>query len=105
MEVRMEDIIMNLVVNSGEARSKAMEAIGEAKKGEIDNARILLSEAETSLGKSHDYQMDLICAEAGGEQIPMSLIMVHGQDHLMNAMVILDLAKEFVELYEHQKKA
>jgi len=29
----------------------------------------------------------------------MSLLMIHAQDHLMNAMTVKDLAAEMVELY------
>ena len=30
--------------------------------------------------------------------------MVHAQDHLMNAMTIKDMAKEFVDMYEEFRK-
>lgn len=30
----------------------------------------------------------------------MSLLMVHAQDHLMNAMTVKDLAAEMIDLYE-----
>ena len=29
----------------------------------------------------------------------LSLLMVHGQDHLMNAITFLDMAKEMVDVY------
>ncbi len=29
----------------------------------------------------------------------MSLIMIHGQDHLMNAMTVQDLAEQMIEMY------
>ena len=38
--------------------------------------------------------------EAGGEKTDMTLLMVHAQDHLMNAMTVKDLAAELVEIYE-----
>ena len=30
----------------------------------------------------------------------MSLLMCHGQDHLMTAMVVIDLAEKFIEVYQ-----
>ena len=42
--------------------------------------------------------------EAAGEKVETSLIMCHGQDHLMTAMVIIDLAAEFIDVYKSMKK-
>lgn len=35
----------------------------------------------------------------GGEKVELSLLFVHAQDHLMNAITIKELASEFVDLY------
>ncbi|CAI0855698.1 N,N'-diacetylchitobiose-specific phosphotransferase enzyme IIA component [Serratia entomophila] len=37
--------------------------------------------------------------DEGVGKIPVSLILVHAQDHLMNAMLIQDLATDMIELY------
>ena len=52
------------------------------------------------LFRSHHVQTDLIQSEIQGEHIQVMLLMVHAQDHLMDAMVIRDMAAEFVELYK-----
>ncbi|ERI94554.1 lichenan-specific phosphotransferase enzyme IIA component [Clostridiales bacterium oral taxon 876 str. F0540] len=96
----MEEIIMNLIVNGGDARSRAMMAIHSAKAGEIEKAKEFLEEASEYLHKAHDYQTNLIQNEAAGNKTELSLLMVHAQDHLMNAMTIRDLAQEFVDMYE-----
>lgn len=102
--IYMEEIIMNLIVNGGEARSKAMMAIQSAKAGELEKAKELLEEASECLHKAHDYQTNLIQNEAAGNKTELSLLMVHAQDHLMNAMTVRDLAQEFVEMYELYNK-
>ena len=61
-----EDIVMNLVCNGGDCRSKALEAI-QSEKAEL------------------------------------SLLMVHGQDHLMDGMVVYDLASEIIEILRERK--
>ena len=48
----------------------------------------------------HEFQTGILKAEASGEHLEMSLIMVHAQDHLMNSMTVRDLANEFIKLYE-----
>ena len=43
----------------------------------------------------------MIQSEIRGDHIPVMLLMVHAQDHLMDAMVVKDMAVEFVELYRN----
>lgn len=105
-EVSVEDIVMNLVMNGGDARSCAIEAIRAARENRYDDADKLLKDATAALNKAHNFQTDLIQSEMGGaEPTRVSLLMVHGQDHLMNAMTVCDLAAEIVDLNKllHEK--
>lgn len=103
-EFSSEQIIMELVVNGGDGRSKAMEAISLARKGDFEGAMEKLDQCNQSLNKAHAFQTSLIQAEAGGKNTKMTLIMVHGQDHLMNAITVRDFAIEIIELYKQIKK-
>lgn len=96
----MQTITMQLIVNSGDARSKAMEAIGSAKSGKFSEAKELLEQAEKSLTAAHEFQTEIIQEEANGNIKNVSVILIHAQDHLMNAITIIDMAHEFVDLYE-----
>ncbi|QIZ46253.1 PTS lactose/cellobiose transporter subunit IIA [Dickeya zeae] len=101
MEISLEDIITELVVNGGSAKSKAMQAMKAARMGDFDIAEIRIAEANESLQQAHFFQTELIQAEARGEKkASVSLIMVHGQDHLMNAMTTRDIALEMIEMYK-----
>lgn len=95
-----DELVMNIIVEGGNARSLAMEAIQEAKKGNIAQAEELLKECGDALTEAHHVQTGLIQSEIQGEHIQVMLLMVHAQDHLMDAMVIRDMAAEFVELYK-----
>lgn len=97
----MEEIIMQLIVNGGEARSHSMEAIRYAKTGDLLNAKRAIGKAEEFLEKAHDIQTNLIQEEAAGNKTEVSLLMVHAQDHLMNAMTVKDLAQELVDIYDN----
>lgn len=100
-DVSLEDIITELVVNGGNAKSKAMQAIRAARMGEFEAAEQRIKEANESLQQAHQFQTELIQAEARGEKrAAVSLIMVHGQDHLMNAMTTRDLAIEMIEMFK-----
>ncbi len=96
----LELIIINLIANSGEARSLAMEAIHLAKEGKIEEAQISIEASGEKLGLAHKSQTELIQGEARGNLTQPSLLLIHAQDHLMNAITIKDLATEMVELYE-----
>lgn len=101
-----EDIVMNLVCNGGDCRSKALEAIHAARQGEFDKADELMKQAEESMHQAHRFQTELIQGEMqeGAEPTQVSLLMVHGQDHLMDAMVVYDLATEIIELIRELKQ-
>ena len=96
---KYEEIVMGLIVSGGNARSLAMEAIQAAKAGDFDKADILMTECEEALSEAHNIQTELIQKEIRGEHVHIMLLMVHAQDHLMNAIVVKDMALEFIELY------
>ncbi|MBN2795386.1 MAG: PTS lactose/cellobiose transporter subunit IIA [Clostridia bacterium] len=95
-----EMIIFGLITSSGNAKSFAMEAIQHAKDGDFQAARDAISSAEQSLNEAHKTQTSLIQQEARGEGVEVSILLIHAQDHLMNAILLKDLATEFVDLYE-----
>lgn len=95
----MEEKIFGIIVNGGDAKSRAMNAIREAKNGNIDRAKDLIEEANDFLNKTHDIQTELIQNEAAGNKAEISLLMVHAQDHFMSAMTVRDMALEFIDLY------
>lgn len=100
----MEMLIMNLIVDAGSARSYAMNAVGLAREGKLDEARKALAQSGEEMGRAHKTQTDLIQQEAKGNRTEINLFMVHAQDHIMNAMVVKDLAAEFIELYAKLQK-
>jgi PTS system cellobiose-specific IIA component len=98
------DVVFRMILHGGNARSLSMEAIAHAKRGEFDSARQVLQQAAAELRQAHQVQTSLLHEEASGEAgggAPVTLLMVHAQDHLMNAMTVKELAAEFVDLYEH----
>lgn len=95
-----ENIIFGLIANSGEARSYAMEALKEARKSNFEKAREYIEAAEEKLLLAHKTQTELIQREAAGEKVEVNILLIHAQDHLMNAMTIKDLAMEIIELHK-----
>ncbi|KEU48533.1 PTS lactose/cellobiose transporter subunit IIA [Listeria monocytogenes] len=98
----LEQTNMSLIVFGGNAKSDAMLAIDSAKKGDFAQADEQIAQAEQALLEAHHSQTKLIQGEARGEKTEVSLLLVHAQDHLMNAITFKDLAKEIVDLYKNK---
>lgn len=94
-----EQTIMNLIMAGGNAKSSAFEAIYAAKKGDQETAKAKLKEADEFMVAAHNAQTDMLTQEAQGNHVQVSLLMVHAQDHIMNAITFRDLAGEIVDLY------
>jgi PTS system cellobiose-specific IIA component len=92
----MEQEIMQIIVNAGNARSKCIKAMKESVIHHYDVANQLFEQAKTDLVLAHNMQTELIQKEIRGEKVELSLLMVHAQDHLMDALVFKDLAELFI---------
>ncbi|MGE7693002.1 PTS lactose/cellobiose transporter subunit IIA [Lysinibacillus sp. NPDC094177] len=99
-ETVLMESIMGLIVHSGNTRSECMEAIQLAKKGQIQEAKEKIQLANDALIEAHHSQTALLSQEARGEKVEVSMLLIHAQDHLMNAITFRDLATEMIELYE-----
>lgn len=100
MEDKNLEAIMGLIINAGNAKSEAMEAIQAAKTGDFAEARNKLDLANKALVEAHHSQTGLLTEEAKGNNMDVTLLTVHSQDHLMTSITFNDLAKEIVDLYE-----
>ncbi|MDX8000513.1 PTS lactose/cellobiose transporter subunit IIA [Xenorhabdus sp. Reich] len=95
-----EQQIIALLVHSGSARSNALMALQQAKEGNFQQAEVLMEESRQETRAAHVIQTKLIGLDEGCGKLSINLITVHAQDHLMNAMVIQDLANNIIDLYQ-----
>ncbi|BET41970.1 MULTISPECIES: PTS lactose/cellobiose transporter subunit IIA [Atlantibacter] len=95
----LETLIMELLVNAGAARSEALSALQLARKSDFSGAEQAMTQSREFVKQAHKIQTQLIGMDEGSGKLPVNLITVHSQDHLMNAMVIQDLAGDLIELY------
>ena len=80
-----------------------IEAIEEAKKGNIEQARKLIEEGEEIFVEGHKAHAGLIQQEACGDSVIPQLLLVHAEDQLMSAEAFKIIATQFVDLYESLK--
>lgn len=102
MDDEIYQTAFKIILHAGNSRSKSLMALRKAREGELDSATDLMSQAEDDLNQAHEVQTTLIQAEAAGEKTEPNLIMVHAQDHLVMATVMLDVAMEMIYLYRGQ---
>ena len=100
MMIALEEAVMEIIVNAGQSRSLCFEALHAARQGNLDEAKSLLREADGYAGQAHKMQTKLIEQDAGEARQPMTLIMVHAQDHLMNSLLARELSEEIIHLYQ-----
>lgn len=89
-----------IIAASGDARSMAYGALEAAKAGNFAEAEELMAKAEEASAEAHRVQADLLAAEANGEDIKTSIILVHSQDHFMTSMLAIELIKEIITMYK-----
>ena len=97
-------VIMTLIIFGGEAKSSAIEAIRAAKESDFDKADERIEAASKAIVEAHHGQTELLTKAANGEEVAVSIYMVHAQDHLMTGIAFVDLAREIIELYKKKEK-
>ena len=70
----------------------------------IEEAKELINKSKEEMHKAHAFQTKLITEEASGNSVEVNVLLIHAQDHLMNAMNFQQLAEEFIEVYERLVK-
>lgn len=104
MDEQNMQVVMGLIMHGGNAKGKAIEAIRAAKEFDFQLAEAKLEEANEEVNLAHRSQTNLLSQEASGDKVDVSMLLIHGQDHLMNAITTIDLAKEIVSVYRKVKE-
>lgn len=103
MDENYELAIMQLISCGGEARSLAIKAIRAAREEKFEEADSLIEKSIEKMNEAHQAQTELLFAEANNNTPMVSLLMVHAQDHVMNAITVKDLAIEMIAMMKKQK--
>lgn len=99
-EEELEEQIFEIISNVGEAKSCFIESIQEAKKGNIEKARALITEGDASFISGHKVHHALLQKEMEGDPVKISLIVLHAEDQIMAADSFKTIANAFIDLYE-----
>ncbi|MHA2937121.1 PTS lactose/cellobiose transporter subunit IIA [Vibrio sp. RC27] len=101
----LEETVMELIINAGESKSCAMQALYAAKAGKWDEVDGLLDDANAAAKRAHTVQTQLIGMDQGTGKVPVNLIMVHAQDHIMTSMLARELIEELINIHRSMQGA
>ena len=94
----LEEVVMGLIINSGQARSLAYAALKQAKQGDFEAAKTMMEQSRMALSEAHLVQTQLIESDEGEGKMKVSLVLVHAQDHLMTSMLARELVAELKQI-------
>ncbi|WP_042463460.1 PTS lactose/cellobiose transporter subunit IIA [Neobacillus dielmonensis] len=89
-----------LILHSGNARSKVIQALREYREGNQQEAENLIVQAEEDLKVAHDIHFKMIQQEASGNKVEFALLLMHAEDHLMSTITMKELVKELLEIFK-----
>ena len=97
---KIQSIAFEVITLASEAMDACFRSLKAAKEGDRKASKTFMDQYDAVISKAHKTQMSLISNEARGVEMPYSIIMVHAQDHLMQAIFIQRVIKELIEVYE-----
>ena len=93
-----------LVAYAGDARTAALKALDAAEAGDFETAEAKVDEAQKDINDAHNQQTKLLSEEAGGADMDVTFIMVHGQDTLMTTMLLIDETRYMIRMFKRIKE-
>ena len=99
MTEEFELICMQMITNSGSAKSSYIEAIQKAKEGAFDEAERLMEEGDQFFSEAHGVHGNLLAQEASGEKVEFALILMHAEDQMASTEMVRVMAGEIIALY------
>lgn len=94
----LETIIFNIIIHGGNARALAYEALEKARESDYEEVERLLEECRQEMTLAHNTQTKLVQDEVKGENVKISLLLIHAQDQLMTSMTEQTLIQQMIEM-------
>ena len=94
----MEQVLFQLILHAGSARSFAKEAGQYAEEGDWEAAGKALEEANEEQNKAHKVNTTIITKAARGEDLEISVLLVHALDLLMLAWSEIDYTEQYLHV-------
>lgn len=100
----LELISFKIISAVGSARSSFINAIQEAKAGNLDRAKKLVEEGDSYFSEGHKAHMEILTIQASGKEIKLDILFIHAEDQMMSAETMKIISQEFIDLYTTNQK-
>ena len=97
-QLNMEQILFQLILHAGSARSFAKEAGQYAEEGDWEAAEKAMEDANEEQNQAHKVNTTLITKAARGEEMEVSVLMIHALDLLMLAWSEIDYTEQYINV-------
>ncbi|MFR7639663.1 MAG: PTS lactose/cellobiose transporter subunit IIA [Allobaculum sp.] len=104
MNTDLDMISFGMIADASESRSLALEAVSAARKGDYTRCEECLAKSRKAYDKTHRAQTDVLFEEMNGKTRQVNVLLVHSQDHLSSASVVLELAEQMISLIKTQTR-
>lgn len=94
----MEQVLFQLILHAGSARSFAKEAGQFAEEGDWDAAVKALADANEEQNQAHKINTTIITKAARGEEMELSVLLIHALDLLMLAWSEIDYTEQYMQV-------
>lgn len=95
----LASVACKLIAGAGEAQNFFYQSLEAAKKGDYENSESLMKQGDEAMLETHKAQAKLLWSEANESPTDITLLMVHAQDHVMQAILFERVVKELIEMY------
>ena len=100
----MEQVLFQLILHAGSARSYAKEAGQFAQESDWEAAEKALTDANNEQNEAHKINTTIITKAARGEEIEMSVLLIHALDLLMLAWSEIDYTEQYLQVLKRVEK-
>jgi cellobiose PTS system EIIA component len=99
-ENQLINVAMEIIINAGNARTKASQALDLAMENDFEAAQQLMLEAKEDIKKAHNAQTDTIQDETRGKKHEVLLLFVHAQDTIMTIISEYNMTEQMIKMYK-----
>lgn len=95
----VSQISMDVITNSGMAKSCYMEALQQFKQNHNEEGENLLKEGDSYQINAHKAHAEILAKEMSDMESQATMLLIHAEDQLMSAETIKILVEELSEVY------
>lgn len=106
-KLNLENELLEIISSASQAQRLAYEAFDCLERRQYSKARQCIRDGRKAILPAHQIQSQLIAMQMDpdtADRINVTLLTVHAQNHLMNAIQILDLTERMISLYSRKKE-